>query len=253
MCDWNGRKIEKYTGKIDGGAQRFNEGKLRMELVPTSTMRSLARVMGYGANKYAPNNWKRGMDWSKVIGCLYRHLTAWQDGEDFDSESKLNHMDHVAANVAFLLEYIENFPQGDDRSIVKLNNKQIEKVQNKDKNTTNTSGIISTLKPKEGQELIYDKLYCTKCDNRNIDKDKLSFNERMEIPGCGYCGGFGYLATRINCPVCIKELWHKPDPITVYNGKVHTTFCGNKIVYIHDDIDSTWECIDCYNKKLDKA
>lgn len=99
----------------DGKGSRLNNGKLRMELVPTSMRRALARVFGYGANKYEVNNWKRGMKYSTVLGCLHRHLAAWEDGEDIDVESGLNHMDHVAANVAMLIEYIDYYQQGDDR------------------------------------------------------------------------------------------------------------------------------------------
>jgi len=105
--------VEKV--KLDGGGLRKNDGKLRMDLVPMSSLRALARVLGKGCDKYEDNNWRRGMKWSIVQASLLRHLMLWIDGEDIDKESGLNHMDHVAANVAFLLEYIEVFPQGDDR------------------------------------------------------------------------------------------------------------------------------------------
>ena len=101
--------------KLDGGGLRKNEGKLRTDLVPMSTLRSLARVLGKGAEKYEDNNWRRGMKWSTVQASLLRHLMLWIDGEDIDQESGLNHMDHIMANVTFLLEYIEVYPEGDDR------------------------------------------------------------------------------------------------------------------------------------------
>ena len=105
--------IEKV--KIDGGGLRKNGGKLRTDLIPMSSLRSLSRVLGKGAEKYADNNWRRGMNWSTVQASLLRHLMLWIDGEDIDDESGLNHMDHVMANVAFLVEYIEVYPEGDDR------------------------------------------------------------------------------------------------------------------------------------------
>ena len=101
--------------KLDGGGLRKNEGKLRTDLVPMSTLRSLARVLGKGAEKYEDYNWRRGLKWSTVQASLLRHLMLWIDGEDIDQESGLNHMDHIMANVAFLLEYIEIYPEGDDR------------------------------------------------------------------------------------------------------------------------------------------
>ncbi len=100
---------------VDGGGLRYDAGKLRMDLVPMSTLRSLARVLGKGAEKYAPNNWRRGMEYSKVVACLLRHLSQWVDGEDIDQESGLNHLDHIMANAAFLVEYNDYYPEGDDR------------------------------------------------------------------------------------------------------------------------------------------
>lgn len=117
-------KVKNSQPKVDGGGLRHNTGKLRMDLVPTTAMRALARVMGYGAKKYAPFNWARGMQYSIVIGCLLRHLTAWMDGEDNDPESGLSHLDHVIANVAFLIHYAEHYKAGDDR--FKLPPKEIE-------------------------------------------------------------------------------------------------------------------------------
>ena len=90
-----------------GDGKRYNEGKLRMDLVPTSSIRSLARVLTYGAGKYAERNWESGMNFSIPYACLLRHLTAWYDGEDLDKESGLNHLDHVMANVAMLIHYVE--------------------------------------------------------------------------------------------------------------------------------------------------
>lgn len=105
--------------KIDGSGKRLNAGKLQMDLVPPSAMRSLARVMGYGASKYSKWNWKKGMSHSVVYACLLRHIFAWYEGEDVDPESGLSHLDHVMANAAFLVEYNETFKQGDDRFKVK--------------------------------------------------------------------------------------------------------------------------------------
>jgi len=111
----NGLLKEYNKAKVDGGGLRKNGGKLRTDLIPMSSLRSLSRVLGKGAEKYDDNNWRRGMKWSTVQGCLFRHLMKWIDGEDIDDESGLNHMDHVMANVAFLVEYIERYPEGDDR------------------------------------------------------------------------------------------------------------------------------------------
>lgn len=97
-------------------ALRLNEGKARMDLVPTSAIRGIAEVLSFGAQKYAENNWRKGMKWSKVSSSLQRHLIAFLDGEDRDVESELLHIDHIMTNAAFLKEYYKICPQYDDRN-----------------------------------------------------------------------------------------------------------------------------------------
>ena len=92
-----------------------------MELVPQALTRAAGRALGYGANKYAPNNWRRGMRWGEVFGGLIRHLTAWNEGEDIDSKedggSGLSHLDHAAACLGFLCHFAtdERYKGMDDR------------------------------------------------------------------------------------------------------------------------------------------
>lgn len=94
---------------------RFNEGKIRMDLVPESAVKALAEVLTKGAAKYAPRNWELGMKWSNVIASLDRHISAFKQGEDFDPETGLHHVKHALCNLAFLVEYYKTYPQGDDR------------------------------------------------------------------------------------------------------------------------------------------
>jgi len=108
-------KVEANTNKVDGGAQRFNHGKLRMDLVPVSAINALARVLTYGAQKYDSDNWRRGFNYSVPFACLMRHILAWQDGEDIDPESGLSHLDHAIANLAMLIEFERECPELDDR------------------------------------------------------------------------------------------------------------------------------------------
>lgn len=98
-----------------GQGLRFNEGKNRLDLVPTSLITEVGKVLTFGASKYGDNNWRKFMKWSKVVASLNRHLVAFENGEDFDKESGLLHLSHLACNVAFLIEYCYTYPQGDDR------------------------------------------------------------------------------------------------------------------------------------------
>lgn len=99
------REAEAVVPKADGGGLRYDDGKIRMELLPFDALRSVAEVLTVGAKKYAPRNWERGMLWSKCVGCLMRHLVSRMMGERLDKESGLPHLAHVAVNALFLLTY----------------------------------------------------------------------------------------------------------------------------------------------------
>lgn len=99
---------------IDKGL-RYNEGKIRYDLLPPFSIEQLAKVLGKGAEKYVDRNWELGMRWSKVIASLKRHLAAVERGEDYDHETGLLHAAHILTNAAFLTEYYKIYPQGDDR------------------------------------------------------------------------------------------------------------------------------------------
>lgn len=101
--------------------KRYNEGKVRIDLLPSYAIRQMAEVFTFGAIKYEPHNWTRGMPWSTVIASLKRHLLAHESGEDYDKETGLLHTAHIMANASFLTEYYKIYPQGDDRHIRYLN------------------------------------------------------------------------------------------------------------------------------------
>jgi len=96
-------------------ALRFDRDKIRLDLVSPTATKELAKVLTFGANKYAPHNWTKGMKWSRVLGSLKRHLNAIESGEDYDKETGCLHSAHVMCNAMFLTDYYKIFPQGDDR------------------------------------------------------------------------------------------------------------------------------------------
>jgi len=100
---------------------RFNDGKLRYDLVTPYALEKMTEVMTMGAKKYAERNWEKGMEWSKVLASMKRHIAAFEMGEDFDQESNLLHMAHVMCNAHFLTEYYRIYPQGDDRPLKYFN------------------------------------------------------------------------------------------------------------------------------------
>ena len=109
------KNVHSTPKKVDGGGMRFNSGKLPIELVPTSAMYALADVLEYGATKYDDHNWRRGMKWSIPYSCAMRHLLKWFEGEERDEESGKEHLSHVMANIAMLIEFKSTCKELDDR------------------------------------------------------------------------------------------------------------------------------------------
>ena len=98
-----------------GSGARYNSGKPPMELIPFRALYPAADVFGYGAQKYAPWNWAKGMAWSIPVACIQRHLAALQAGEDVDPESGLPHIGHILCNALMLSHYMQHCPDMDDR------------------------------------------------------------------------------------------------------------------------------------------
>lgn len=96
----NGAWIE--TTKV---GLRFDEGKVRLDLIPPEWEWELGRVLTEGAKKYADRNWELGMDYSKVLGPLRRHLNAYLRGERIDGTDGTLHAAKVAWNALVLMTY----------------------------------------------------------------------------------------------------------------------------------------------------
>lgn len=83
---------------------KADAGKYRPTLVPVSLVKAVAEVREYGCKKYHdPENW-RMVEPQRYRDALYRHWLAYLGGEEFDEESGLPHLAHLACNVAFLIE-----------------------------------------------------------------------------------------------------------------------------------------------------
>jgi hypothetical protein len=86
------------------GGQKHDAKKPRMDLLPFEALEEVAKVLTFGARKYAANSWQK-LDCaeSRYTAALLRHLVAIQRGERFDAESGLLHVAHMATNALFLL------------------------------------------------------------------------------------------------------------------------------------------------------
>lgn len=120
---------DNKTEAKPAGALRFDTGKAQLELISPVAMIGLARILTFGAKKYAPNNWRKGMSWSRCLGSLKRHLAEFEMGQDIDfdkdcegcqnktclNHTGLPHIDQVLCNAMFLSEYFRTHKELDDR------------------------------------------------------------------------------------------------------------------------------------------
>lgn len=84
---------------------KYDQGKPMYNLLPPIAVNGMAEVLTYGANKYAPNNWRKVENaQERYQAALLRHAFAYLAGEVNDKESGLPHMAHVMACAAFLIE-----------------------------------------------------------------------------------------------------------------------------------------------------
>ena len=87
---------------------KSDAGKLRLSLVPTQIIRDVAEVRMYGTAKYGDlENWRR-VEMRRYVDALYRHFLAFVDNPvSMDAESGLYHYKHMACNMAFICEFME--------------------------------------------------------------------------------------------------------------------------------------------------
>ena len=95
--------------------QKFDTKKPRWSLIPWDALLGILHVLEYGAEKYEPNNWARGADWSRYWDAMQRHLLAWWMGEGADPETGRSHLLHAGACLLFLIAYEMRGIGRDDR------------------------------------------------------------------------------------------------------------------------------------------
>jgi hypothetical protein len=87
---------------------KFDSDKPDWSLLPLHLLRGIVRVLGYGAKKYARNNWQHVPDAkNRYTAALLRHLAAWQGGERVDPETQLSHLHHIGCCLLFLIWFEE--------------------------------------------------------------------------------------------------------------------------------------------------
>jgi hypothetical protein len=92
-----------YTARKGDEGKKYDDGKLRYDLMPPDELAKIVDILTFGCSKYGPNNWQNvenGKD--RYYAALMRHLQAWRSGEIVDPESGRPHLSHVMCNAVFL-------------------------------------------------------------------------------------------------------------------------------------------------------
>ncbi len=103
------------TISLTAEGRKDDQGKAPYHLLAPELLDGTAQVLAFGAAKYAPRNWEKGMDWSRPFSALMRHMWAWWRGEAKDPETGMSHLWHASCCIMFLLAYEERKIGNDDR------------------------------------------------------------------------------------------------------------------------------------------
>lgn len=80
-------------GRKDDGLDGSKPSKPRWDLLPFKGVSEVVLVLGKGAEKYAPNNWRRVPGWRwRYFRAAMGHMVSWWLGERNDPEFGTHHL-----------------------------------------------------------------------------------------------------------------------------------------------------------------
>lgn len=84
---------------------KHDQQKDPWQLMPWDAVRGIVKVLAFGAKKYEPRNWEKGMDWDRLFRATIEHMTSWWQGEEKDPETGYSHLWHAGCCILFLIAY----------------------------------------------------------------------------------------------------------------------------------------------------
>lgn len=111
---WGGYVKPRRTLLPVNPKNAHGQRKVPLHVVPPALLIQTARAIS--SNTYAPYNWRdNGVVASVYYAAIQRHLNAWWDGQDLDTDSGVSHLAHAAGGIAILLDAISAGNFLDDR------------------------------------------------------------------------------------------------------------------------------------------
>lgn len=98
-------------------ATHKDTGKPQLSLIDPLFIREVGRALTIPtvSGKYPPNNWRDGIEISRLLNSTLRHVNDFNDGVDNDVETGVSHLAHAACNLMFALRMMKDRPDLDDR------------------------------------------------------------------------------------------------------------------------------------------
>jgi hypothetical protein len=100
---------------LDSKGVKYDSGKAPLHLLNHEALLATAKVFGFGAQKYAKHNWRKGIELTRLLDSVGRHLLELQQGNDIDEESGLPHAAHAIAGLMMFMGVQKHSPEFDDR------------------------------------------------------------------------------------------------------------------------------------------
>lgn len=94
---------------------KHDNGKIDLSLLTRASLEAEASALMFGANKYGRHNFREGFDNVRLLAAAMRHIVAYNDGEDNDTESGLSHLNHAKACLGMLITNIADGKSVDKR------------------------------------------------------------------------------------------------------------------------------------------
>ena len=89
---------------------KYDQEKLRYDLLPIEPLEEVVKVLMLGAKKYADDNWMKVEPYEKrYYSAVLRHIMAWKKGEIVDKETQLHHIAHAICCLMFILWKERNY------------------------------------------------------------------------------------------------------------------------------------------------
>lgn len=117
------KEIESFNVRREHEEEKgtkFDNEKPIYSCLPPAGMRELGKTQALGAKKYGPNNYRKGIEVSRLLDAAFRHLLAASSGVDYDEEGN-NHLSACAWNCLVAIQMIADHHEMDNRYKEKSN------------------------------------------------------------------------------------------------------------------------------------